>query len=36
MGIGLIVTPPGLDRKVDLTAVGVGVSQILPRIRTHR
>ena len=30
MGIGLSVTPPGLDREVDLTAVGVGVSQILP------
>lgn len=32
MGIGLSVTPPGLDREVDLTAVGVGVSQILPVI----
>jgi len=30
MGIGLSVRPPGLDREVDLTAVGVGVSQILP------
>lgn len=30
MGIGLSVTPLGLDREVDLTAVGVGVSQILP------
>lgn len=30
MGIGLSVTPPGLEREVDLTAVGVGVSQILP------
>ena len=30
MGIGLSVTPPGLDREVDLTAVGVGVSQLLP------
>ena len=32
MGIGLSVTPQGLDREVDLTAVGVGVSQILPVI----
>jgi predicted ATPase len=32
MGIGLRVTPRGLDRDVDLTAVGVGVSQILPVI----
>ena len=32
MGIGLSVTPQGLDRAVDLTAVGVGVSQILPVI----
>ena len=32
MGIGLSVTPPGLAREVDLTAVGVGVSQILPVI----
>ena len=32
MGIGLSVTPPGLEREVDLTAVGVGVSQILPVI----
>lgn len=32
MGIGLSVTPPGLDREVDLTSVGVGVSQILPVI----
>ena len=32
MGIGLSVTPQGLDRDVDLTAVGVGVSQILPVI----
>ena len=30
VGIGLTVTPPGLDREVDLTAVGVGVSQVLP------
>jgi len=30
MGIGLSVRPPGLGREVDLTAVGVGVSQILP------
>ena len=32
IGIGLSVTPPGLEREVDLTAVGVGVSQILPVI----
>ena len=32
MGIGLSVTPQGLDREVDLTAVGVGVSQVLPVI----
>lgn len=32
MGIGLSVTPQGLDQEVDLTAVGVGVSQILPVI----
>lgn len=32
MGIGLSVTPPGLEREVDLTSVGVGVSQILPVI----
>jgi len=32
MGIGLSVTPPGLNREVDLTSVGVGVSQILPVI----
>jgi len=32
MGIGLRVTPQGLDRDVDLTAVGVGVSQVLPVI----
>ena len=32
MGIGLSVTPQGLNREVDLTAVGVGVSQILPVI----
>lgn len=30
IGIGLSVTPPNLDREVDLTSVGVGVSQILP------
>jgi energy-coupling factor transporter ATP-binding protein EcfA2 len=32
MGIGLSVTPRGLDREVDLTSVGVGVSQVLPVI----
>ncbi len=32
MGIGLSVTPPGLEREVDLTSVGVGVSQVLPVI----
>ena len=32
MGIGLSVTPQALDREVDLTSVGVGVSQILPVI----
>ena len=32
MGIGLSVTPQGLDREVDLTAVGVGVSQVFPVI----
>ena len=32
MGIGLSVTPPGIDREVDLTSVGVGVSQVLPVI----
>ena len=32
IGIGLSVTPKGLDRDVDLTSVGVGVSQILPVI----
>ena len=32
MGIGLSVTPLGLERRVDLTAVGVGVSQIIPVI----
>ncbi len=32
IGIGLSVTPQGLDREVDLTAVGVGVSQVLPVI----
>lgn len=30
MGIGLSVQPPGLDQYVDLTSVGVGVSQVLP------
>ena len=32
IGIGLSVTPRGIDREVDLTSVGVGVSQILPVI----
>ncbi len=32
IGIGLSVTPKGVDREVDLTSVGVGVSQILPVI----
>jgi len=32
LGIGLTVTPKGLDREVDLTSVGVGVSQVLPVI----
>lgn len=32
IGIGLSVTPKGLDREVDLTSVGVGVSQVLPVI----
>ncbi len=32
MGIGLSVTPTGIDREVDLTSVGVGVSQVLPVI----
>jgi predicted ATPase len=32
VGIGLSVTPPNLEREVDLTSVGVGVSQILPVI----
>ncbi|MGI8936763.1 MAG: AAA family ATPase, partial [Iamia sp.] len=32
MGIALGVTPPGIDREVDLTSVGVGVSQVLPVI----
>lgn len=32
IGIGLSVTPRGLDREVDLTSVGVGVSQVLPVI----
>lgn len=32
MGIGLSVTPKGIDREVDLTSVGVGVSQVLPVI----
>lgn len=30
MGIGLSVTPKGVGREVDLTSVGVGVSQVLP------
>ena len=30
MGIGLSVTPRGTGRAVDLTSVGVGVSQVLP------
>ena len=30
MGIGLSVTPAGGKREVDLTSVGVGVSQVLP------
>jgi predicted ATPase len=30
IGIGLSVKPKGIDRKVDLTSVGVGVSQVLP------
>ena len=32
IGIGLSVTPKGLEREVDLTSVGVGVSQVLPVI----
>lgn len=32
MGIGLNVTPKGTGREVDLTSVGVGVSQVLPVI----
>jgi predicted ATPase len=32
MGIALGVTPPGIGREVDLTSVGVGVSQVLPVI----
>lgn len=32
IGIGLSVTPKGVAREVDLTSVGVGVSQILPVI----
>jgi predicted ATPase len=32
MGIALSVTPRGIDREVDLTSVGVGVSQVLPVI----
>jgi energy-coupling factor transporter ATP-binding protein EcfA2 len=32
LGIGLNVTPMGLGREVDLTSVGVGVSQVLPVI----
>jgi predicted ATPase len=32
IGIGLNVTPIGLGREVDLTSVGVGVSQVLPVI----
>ncbi len=32
IGIGLSVQPSGVDREVDLTSVGVGVSQILPVI----
>jgi hypothetical protein len=32
IGIGLRVTPPHVDRSVDLTSVGVGVSQVLPVI----
>ncbi|MYA26681.1 MAG: AAA family ATPase [Acidimicrobiales bacterium] len=32
IGIGLSVTPKGLRREVDLTSVGVGVSQVLPVI----
>jgi predicted ATPase len=32
MGIALSVTPTGIDREVDLTSVGVGVSQVLPVI----
>lgn len=32
MGIALSVTPKGIDREVDLTSVGVGVSQVLPVI----
>jgi predicted ATPase len=30
IGIGLSVTPKGINREVDLTSVGVGVSQVLP------
>ncbi len=29
-GVSIEVRPPGLDRRVDLTSVGVGVSQVLP------
>ena len=32
IGIGLSVTPKGISRAVDLTSVGVGVSQVLPVI----
>ncbi|MEX0663323.1 MAG: AAA family ATPase [Acidimicrobiia bacterium] len=32
IGIGLSVIPRGIDREVDLTSVGVGVSQVLPVI----
>lgn len=32
IGIGLSITPQGLNRPVDLTSVGVGVSQVLPVI----
>ena len=32
IGIGLRVRPPHADRSVDLTSVGVGVSQVLPVI----
>lgn len=32
MGIALSVTPKGIKREVDLTSVGVGVSQVLPVI----